>query len=112
MARPSGPVSKLIRPPVTFTKKILSPSANISNTGPAIGFAADCGDLGEEAVAIAHDFENAVGQLIPPRVAIEERGITKNAGVLFWRIEIGKLAPSGSGDASRCQRHPLRVRSV
>jgi len=37
VARPSGPVSKLIRPPVIFTKKIFSLSGNISIVGPAIG---------------------------------------------------------------------------
>src|SRR5690348_9983885 len=34
VARPSGPISKLIRPPVAFTKKIPSLSADISNAGP------------------------------------------------------------------------------
>lgn len=50
------------------------------------------GDLDEEAPAIAHDVENAIGRLITPRVAIKERGMAKNAGVLLRRIEIGNLA--------------------
>ena len=57
---------------------------------PGDGLPVDRDDLGEEAVAIASDFENAIAQLIPPRVAIEERRINRNLGVRLWRIEIGK----------------------
>ena len=106
VARPSGPVSKVIRPPVTLTKKFFSLSANISNLGPAMGWPLTCDDLCEEAVAVARDFENAVRrQLIAPRVVIEEPRINRNLGVLFWRLGIGKRQPSGSGDEYRCHRH-------
>src|SRR5215831_3261530 len=37
---------------------------------PGDGLPADCNDLCEEAVAVVHDFENAVRQLIPPRPVI------------------------------------------
>ena len=37
VARPSGPVSKVICPSVTFAKKFFSLSANSSNLGPAMG---------------------------------------------------------------------------
>jgi len=57
---------------------------------PGHGLPADRSDLCEEAVAVAHDFENAVRQLVPPRVVIQEPGIHRNLGVLFWRIKIGK----------------------
>ena len=57
---------------------------------PGDGLPADRSDLCEEAVAVAHDFENAVRQLIAPRVVIEEPGIDRNLGVLLWRLGIGK----------------------
>ena len=91
VARPSGPISKLICPSVTLTKKILLAFGKQFKRRPGDGLPADRGDLGEEAVAVAGDFENAVRRhLIAPGVVIEERGINRNLGVLLWRIEIGK----------------------
>jgi len=57
------------------------------------GLTADRSNLCEETVAAAHDFENAVRQLIPPRVAIQEPGIQGNPSVVFRRIEIRKRRP-------------------
>src|SRR5262245_41045040 len=56
--------------------------------GPANGL---CEDLGEEAVAVAGDFESAVRrQLVAPRVIIEELRVKRNLGALLWTLVIGE----------------------
>ena len=42
VARPSGPVSKVICEPVTLAKKFFSLSANSSNLGPAMAWPLTC----------------------------------------------------------------------
>ena len=92
VARPSGPVSKVICDVSHLGEEVLLAFGKQFKLRPGDGLAVDlCEALCEEAVAVAGDFENEVRrQLIAPGVVIEELRINRNLGVLLWRLGIGK----------------------